>query len=46
LQNPPCGIAAVQLGGRYHGIETSAKYRKIAEKRIATYGPPKWEDKP
>jgi hypothetical protein len=34
----PCGIAATQLGRRYHGIETSAKYRQIAERRIAAYG--------
>jgi DNA modification methylase len=34
----PCGIAATQLGRRYHGIESSAKYRKIAERRIAAYG--------
>jgi DNA modification methylase len=34
----PCGIAAVQLGRRYHGIEASANYRRIAERRIASYG--------
>jgi hypothetical protein len=34
----PCGIAATQLGRRYHGIEVSAAYRKIAERRIAAYG--------
>jgi hypothetical protein len=34
----PCGIAATQLGRRYHGIEASANYRKIAERRIAAYG--------
>ena len=34
----PCGIAAIQLGRRYHGIEINAKYRKIAEARIAAYG--------
>lgn len=34
----PCGVAAVQLGRRYHGIETNAKYRRIAEQRIAAYG--------
>ena len=33
----PCGVAAVQLGRRYRGIEQSAEYRKIAEGRIATY---------
>jgi modification methylase len=36
----PCGIAAVQLGRQYHGIDTDAKYRRIAEGRIATYGHP------
>jgi DNA methylase/ParB-like nuclease domain len=34
----PCGIAATQLGRDYHGIDTDAKYRKIAEGRIAAYG--------
>jgi hypothetical protein len=34
----PCGIAAVQLGRRYHGIDTDATYRRIAERRIAAYG--------
>ena len=34
----PCGIASVQLGRRYHGIDSDAKYRKIAEGRIASYG--------
>ena len=34
----PCGIAAVQLGRKYLGIEKYAKYRKIAEARIAAYG--------
>jgi hypothetical protein len=34
----PCGIAATQLGRRYHGIEASANYRRIAERRIAAYG--------
>jgi hypothetical protein len=37
----PCGIAAVQLGRQYHGIDTDARYRRIAEGRIATYGHPK-----
>jgi len=32
------GIAAVQLGRKFHGIETSRKYRKLAEERIAAYG--------
>jgi DNA modification methylase len=34
----PCGIAGVQLGRRFHGIEASGNYRKIAERRIAAYG--------
>jgi site-specific DNA-methyltransferase (adenine-specific) len=34
----PCGIAAVQLGRRYHGIDTDARYRRIAGGRIAAYG--------
>jgi DNA modification methylase len=34
----PCGIASTQLGRHYHGIDISAKYRKIAERRIAAYG--------
>jgi hypothetical protein len=34
----PCGIAATQLGRRFHGIETDAKYRRLAEGRIAAYG--------
>lgn len=34
----PCGIAATQVGRRYHGIEVSQKYRKIGEERIAAYG--------
>ena len=33
----PCGVAAVQLGRKYRGIEQSAEYRKIAEGRIAAY---------
>jgi DNA modification methylase len=37
----PCGVAAVQLGRRYLGIEQSAEYRRIAEGRIAAY-----KDKP
>jgi ParB-like chromosome segregation protein Spo0J len=36
----PCGIAAVQLGRRYHGVEASAQYRRLAEARIAAYGGP------
>ena len=34
----PCGIAAVQLGRKYHGVEINAKYRRIGESRLATYG--------
>jgi site-specific DNA-methyltransferase (adenine-specific)/site-specific DNA-methyltransferase (cytosine-N4-specific) len=37
----PCGVAAVQLGRKYRGIEQSAEYRRIAEGRIAAY-----KDKP
>jgi hypothetical protein len=33
----PCGVAAVQLGRRYRGIEQSAEYRRISEGRIAAY---------
>jgi ParB-like chromosome segregation protein Spo0J len=36
----PCGIAALQLGRRYQGIEINAKYRKIANARLAKYGSP------
>lgn len=32
------GIASVQLGRRFHGIETDPKFRKMAEGRIAAYG--------
>ena len=32
------GIAAVQLGRAFHGIETDATYRTDAERRIASYG--------
>jgi hypothetical protein len=32
------GTAALHFGRRYHGIEASAAYRKIAERRIAAYG--------
>ena len=40
----PCGIAALQLGRNYHGIEISADYRRLAEARLASYGriPSKW----
>ena len=37
----PCGLAAVQLGRTYRGIEQSPDYRKIAEGRIAAYGKPR-----
>ncbi len=32
------GIAAVQLGRRFHGIEKHADYADVAKGRIATYG--------
>lgn len=32
------GIAALQLGRRFHGIEINEEYRRLAEGRIATYG--------
>jgi DNA modification methylase len=34
----PCGVAAAQLGRKYHGIEIDDEYRRIAEGRIAAYG--------
>jgi DNA modification methylase len=34
----PCGVATLQLGRMFHGIEVSAKYRRIAEARLAAYG--------
>jgi hypothetical protein len=34
----PCGVATVQLGRRYRGIEQSPEYRRIAEGRISAYG--------
>jgi DNA modification methylase len=40
----PCGVAAVQLGRRYRGIEQSAEYRRIAEGRIAAYKDQPHED--
>jgi DNA modification methylase len=40
----PCGVAAVQLGRRYRGIEQSAEYRRIAEGRIAAYKDRRQED--
>jgi DNA modification methylase len=32
------GIAAIQLGRRFHGIDTCEEYRELAERRIACYG--------
>lgn len=32
------GIAALQLGRRFHGIEISEEYRELASGRIAAYG--------
>ena len=32
------GIAATQLGRRFHGIEIDANYLELAERRLATYG--------
>ena len=32
------GVAALQLGRRYYGIETRREYRRLAEERIAAYG--------
>lgn len=32
------GIAAASLHRQFHGIETDANYRKLSERRIATYG--------
>jgi ParB-like chromosome segregation protein Spo0J len=34
----PSERVAIQLGRRYHGIDTSAEYRRITERRIAAYG--------
>jgi hypothetical protein len=36
----PCGVAALQLGRTYHGIEINPEYRWIAEARLAAYGRP------
>lgn len=36
----PCGIAALQLGRTYYGIEVNPEYRRIAEGRMAKYGKP------
>jgi DNA methylase len=34
----PCGIAAIQLGRQYHGIEVNNAYRKVAEDRLRAFG--------
>jgi ParB family chromosome partitioning protein len=34
------GIAALQLGGKFHGIENNRDYLAMAKGRIATYGQP------
>lgn len=34
----PCGVAALQLGRTYHGIEINPEYRQTAEGRLASYG--------
>lgn len=34
------GIAALQLGRRFHGIEESENYRRLAESRVSLYGRP------
>jgi DNA modification methylase len=36
----PCGVAALQLGRQYHGVEINKEYRSIAEKRLAAFGIP------
>ena len=36
----PCGIAALQLGRKYVGIEINKDYRRIAEERLAAFGAP------
>jgi len=37
-----CGIACLQLGRRYHGIETHLQYRRLAEARISQFGLPEY----
>ena len=32
------GIASVQLGRRFHGVEISGEFKTLAEERIAAYG--------
>jgi len=34
------GVAAIQLGRRFHGIECDVEYRALAERRIVAYGMP------
>jgi DNA modification methylase len=34
----PCGVAALQLGRQYHGIEINKKYRRMATERLAAFG--------
>jgi DNA modification methylase len=34
------GIAALQLGRRFHGIETDPEFLELAKGRIASYGKP------
>jgi len=36
----PCGIAALQLGREYHGIEKDQKLREIAQTRMEAFGTP------
>ncbi len=36
----PCGIAAVQLGRQYHGVEADEEYRRLAEERLRAFGRP------
>ena len=36
----PCGVAALQLGRTYHGVEIDPEYRRVAEERMAAYGRP------
>ena len=36
----PCGVAALQFGRSYHGVEVNPVYRRVAEERMAAYGRP------
>ena len=36
----PCGVAALQLGRSYHGVEVNPVYRRVAGERMAAYGRP------